>query len=73
MGIIDPIAIGSMATTGVLEFSNGPALWFLTVGLLSAMTAAIALSGVNLRRIARLRLPKLAHAQLVTAGVSGAK
>jgi hypothetical protein len=73
MGIIDPAAIGGMMATGVLEYSNGPTLWLLTVGLLAAAAAAVALSALRLARVARLRLPRLGHGALVAAGVSRAK
>ncbi len=73
MGIIDPMVIGSVATTGVLEFSSGPTLWLLTAGLLSTTAAAIALSGLRPRRVTRLALPKLSHAQLAAVGVSRVK
>jgi len=73
MGIIDPMAIGNVAATGVLVFSVGPALWLMTVGLLSTMAVAMALSGLNPRRIGRRWSPKLAHARLTAVGMSGAK
>src|SRR5262245_2292004 len=58
MGIIDPMAIGSVAATGVLEFSGGSFLWLLTLALLATTAGAIALSGLQLSRLARLRLPR---------------
>ena len=70
MGIIDPMTIGSAAATGVLDFGSGPALWALTLGLLSSAAAAIALSGWHPRRLARLALPKLHHAELAVVGMS---
>ena len=73
MGIIDSMAIGSMAATGVLEFSTGPALWFLIVGLLAATAGAIALSGLRLPRLARPTLPRLAQTRLIPATLSRAK
>ena len=73
MGIIDPMVIGNAAAMGGLEFSVGPALWALTTGLLATSAIAIALSGIDWRRLARLSLPRLAHAQLATVGVSRAK
>ena len=53
MGIIDPMAFGSMVTTGVLEFGSGPLLWGLTIGLLAAAAAAIAASAWSPRRSTR--------------------
>ena len=67
MGIIDPMAIGNMAATGVIEFSSGPTMWLLTAGLLAATAGAIALSSLRLQRLARLRLPRLAHTPFVPA------
>jgi|KBSSwiStaDraftv2_1062776.scaffolds.fasta_scaffold3155151_1 hypothetical protein len=73
MGIIDPMVIGNAAATGVLEFSNWPVLWALTVGLLSAAMATVALSGSQTRRLAGPALAKLHHAQLATAGLGRVK
>lgn len=73
MGIIDPMVISSGMTVGWLEFSIGPTLWFLTVGLLTTAAVALGLSGVRLGRVGRLNLPKLAHAQLAAVGVSRAR
>ena len=73
MGFIDPMVVGNVAATGALEFSVGPALWALTAGLLATSAAAIALSGIRWGRLLRLNLPRLAHAQLVTVGVSRVK
>ena len=72
MGIIDPMMVGSAATTGVLEFSIGPILWWMTASVLAMASAALALSGLHLGRIARLKPPKLVHAQLVAVGASRA-
>ena len=69
MGFIDPMAIGNAAAMGGLEFGVGPVLWFLTVGLLLTAAAAIGLSGLRLRSVARLNVPKLAHAQLAAVAV----
>lgn len=71
--IVDPMVVGNAAATGVLEFSSGPILWWMTVSLLTMVSAAIALSGLHLERIARLKPPKLVHAQLIAASVSRAK
>jgi hypothetical protein len=71
--IIDPMVVGNTAAMGVLEFSTGPILWWMVVSLLTMVSAAIALSGLHLERIARLKPPKLAHVQLVAAGASRAK
>lgn len=73
MMIFDPMVVGSAAATGVLDFSTGPVLWWMTVGLLSAVAGAIAMSGLHLERLARLRPPKLVHAQVIAAAVSRAK
>jgi hypothetical protein len=73
MGIIDPMVFSSGVATGWLEFSIGPALWFLTVGLLVTAGVAIALSSSRPARIGKLNLPKLAHAQLAAVGVSRAR
>ena len=73
MGIIDPMAINNAAAMGVLDFGSGPALLALTLGLLTTGAAAIALSGLHLRRLARLSVPRLAHAQLVSAGAGRAR
>lgn len=73
MGFIDPMVVGNAAATGGLEFSVGPVLWALTAGLFATSAAAIALSGIRWDRLARLNLPRLAHAQLVTVGVSRVK
>jgi hypothetical protein len=71
--IIDPMMVGSAAATGVIEFSSGPILWWMTASLLATLSAAIALSSLHLGRIARLKPPKLVHAQLVAVGASRAK
>ena len=67
MGIIDPMAIGNMAATGVIEFGSGQVVWFLTAGLLAATAGAIALSGLPRLLLARLRMPRPAHTRLVPA------
>lgn len=72
MGIIDPMAIGSMAATGVLDFGSGPIVWFLTVGLLASAAVAVALSGLSLTRL-RPKLLPLARVPLAVAAVSRAK
>jgi hypothetical protein len=71
--IVDPMVVSNAAAMGVIEFSNGPILWWMTVSLLTTVSAAIALSGLHLERVARFKLPKLAHAQLVAASASRAK
>jgi hypothetical protein len=73
MGIVDPMVFNSAAAVGVLEFGFGPVLFWLIVGPLAALGAAIAISGLHLERLARLKPPKLVHAQLVAASVSRAK
>ena len=69
---IDPMAVGSAAMAGVLEFSGGPALWLATVGLLVASATAIALSGLHPTRLARLARIRLGHAQVAAAMVGRA-
>ena len=66
---IDPMAIGSAAMVGVLDFGGGPALWLATVGLLAASAAAIALSGLHPKRLARLAGIRLGHAHVAAAMV----
>jgi hypothetical protein len=73
MGFIDPMAISNAAAMGVLDFNGGPMLLALTLGLLATGGIAMALSGLNVRRLTRISLPRLAHAQLVSAGVGRAR
>jgi hypothetical protein len=73
MGIIDPMAIGNAATTGVLDFGGGPILWCLSAALLASTAAAIALSALHRHRPARPASPKLPHAQLAAVGMSRAQ
>jgi len=70
MGIIDPMVINNGALTGVLEYGSWPAVWLMLVGPLAAAGAAIALSGLHLRRAARMAWPKLGHVELAVLGVS---
>lgn len=73
MGIIDPMAIGNVAATGVLEFGNGPGLWVLTLGLLFTAAVTIALSGWRPRRLTQLALPKFSHTRIAAADMSRGK
>lgn len=73
MGFIDPMVLSNGMTAGLFEFSIGPVLWFMVVGLVATAAMAIGLSGVRLGRATRMRLPKLAHPQLATVGVSRAR
>jgi hypothetical protein len=64
------MVISNCALTGVLEYSSWPALWLMMVGPLAATAAAIALSGLHLRPVARAGWPRLGHAELAAMGVS---
>lgn len=73
MGVIDPMAIGSAAASGVLEFGGWPTAWLALVGILCGAALGIVASVANRWRAFRPALPPLGHAELAALGVSRAK